>query len=50
MAYNPKQKLKLSLVINNNDGKGRAGYLEWGGGIGGNEKDPLQYGTLQLIK
>ncbi|HSI08693.1 MAG TPA: hypothetical protein VK985_08875 [Rariglobus sp.] len=50
MAYNPKQKLKLSLVINNNDGKGRAGYLEWGGGIGSNEKDPLQYGTLQLIK
>jgi hypothetical protein len=47
MVYNPKQDLKISLLVNNNDGEGRAGYLNWGGGIGGNEKDPLQYGTLK---
>jgi len=47
MVYNPKQDLKISVLVNDNDGQGRSGYLGWGGGIGGNEKDPLQYGTLK---
>jgi len=46
MVYDPNRKLKISLLVNNNDGQGRAGYLEWGGGIG-DEKNPSQYGTLK---
>ncbi len=45
MVYDPNRKLKISLLVNNNDGQGRAGYLEWSSGIG-NEKNPSQYGTL----
>lgn len=50
MAYNPQARLKLSLLVNDNNGDGRAGYLEWGSGIAGNassEKDPARYGTLK---
>ncbi|MFA6288932.1 MAG: hypothetical protein WC661_16240 [Opitutaceae bacterium] len=47
MAYDPNRDLKISLLVNNNDGQGRAGFLEWGGGIGGSEKDPSQYGVLK---
>lgn len=45
MVYDPNRKLKLSILVNNNNGNGREAYLEWGGGIG-SEKDPSQYGTL----
>jgi hypothetical protein len=50
MAYDPKRNIKMSLLLNNNDGEGRSEYLEWGGGIAGNaaaEKDPAHYGTLK---
>lgn len=50
IAYNPKNRLKISLLVNDNNGDGRAGYLEWGSGIAGNaasEKDPARYGTLK---
>lgn len=50
MAFNPKSRLKISLLVNDNNGEGRAGYLEWGSGIAGNganEKDPARYGTLK---
>ncbi len=45
LVYNPEAPLKVSLLVNNNDGRGRAGYLEWGSGIGA-DKDPSLYGTL----
>ncbi len=50
LAYDPKRPIKMALLLNNNDGQGRAEYLEWGGGIagnGGSEKDPAHYGTLK---
>lgn len=47
LAYNPDAPLKISLLVNNNDGSGRAGYLEWGSGLGAGEKDPSQFGTLK---
>ncbi|RAU96132.1 hypothetical protein DQG13_20915 [Paenibacillus sp. YN15] len=39
----------FSLLLNENDGTGRRGYLEWGSGIGAS-KDPKKYRTVQLIK
>ncbi|CAM4495484.1 hypothetical protein FHS16_005318 [Paenibacillus endophyticus] len=33
--------LSLSLLINENDGNGRKGWLEWGGGIGSNKRSSL---------
>ncbi len=38
-------KPRFSLLVNNNDGAGRAGYLEWASGIGG-DKNPVLYGRL----
>jgi hypothetical protein len=40
--------LRFSLLINNSDGKGRAGYLQWASGIG-DDKNPAVYGTLQPV-
>ncbi|MDZ4199637.1 MAG: LamG-like jellyroll fold domain-containing protein [Kiritimatiellia bacterium] len=37
--------LRFSLLVNNNDGKGRAGFRQWSGGIGA-EKDGSYYGVL----
>lgn len=42
---NMMKELRFSLLINDNDGDGRKGWIEWGAGIGDN-KDPVQYGTL----
>lgn len=39
----------FSLLLNENDGNGRRGFLEWGSGIG-TVKDPKRYRTIQLIK
>eukprot|EP00831_Metopus_contortus_P004085 TRINITY_DN11502_c0_g4_i2.p1 TRINITY_DN11502_c0_g4~~TRINITY_DN11502_c0_g4_i2.p1 ORF type:complete len:481 (+),score=97.84 TRINITY_DN11502_c0_g4_i2:221-1663(+) len=36
---------RFSLLINNNDGKGRAAYIEWASGIGG-AKNPGEFGDL----
>ena len=38
-------RVRFSLLVNNNDGKGRAAWIEWGSGIGG-AKDPCRYGNL----
>ncbi len=38
-------RVRFSLLVNNNDGKGRAAWIEWGSGIGG-VKDPCRYGNL----
>jgi hypothetical protein len=46
LAYNPAKPLHVSFVINDNDGTGRAGYLEWGEGVA-QEKDPSAYGLLK---
>lgn len=36
---------RFCLLINNNDGKGRAAYIEWASGIGG-AKNPGEFGDL----
>ena len=41
--------LGFSVLINNNDGAGRVGWLEWGGGIGAS-KNPPDYNELVLGK
>ncbi|MDZ4199221.1 MAG: hypothetical protein U1E27_08055, partial [Kiritimatiellia bacterium] len=48
-ALNPSKPLRFSLLINNNDGQGRSGYLEWGSGIGA-DKDAAKYGTLLPLR
>ncbi len=44
-TYKPDQDLRLSVLVNNNDGQGRAGFLEWSSGIGPS-KDVTRYGRL----
>jgi len=34
------------VLVNNNDGKGRSGFLEWSSGIGG-EKNPAAFGKTE---
>ena len=46
-TYLQGSPVRFSLLVNNDDGAGRAGYLEWASGIG-NTKDPAQYGTLTV--
>lgn len=38
----------MSVVINDNDGKGRKGYLRWGDGIGTGRINPNEFGWLIL--
>ncbi len=38
----------FSLAVNDNDGAGRKGYIEWGSGIGG-AKDPTLFRSLVLM-
>jgi len=45
LTFDPARAVRFSVLVNNNDGKGRAGYLEWSGGIGG-DKDPAMYGDI----
>jgi hypothetical protein len=44
-AYDPAAPLRFSLLVNDSDGGGRLGWLEWGGGIG-EGKEPERYGRL----
>ena len=39
----------FSMLINENDGAGRNGYIEWGSGIGG-QKNPSQFRTIVFDK
>jgi hypothetical protein len=39
---------KFALLVNDNDGSGRKGWLEWFSGLGGT-KDPSKYGSLQFM-
>lgn len=41
--------MSFSMLINDNDGMGRTGYLEWGSGIG-STKDPGKYRTVLFMK
>ena len=41
--------LRMSLLVNDNDGSGRKGYLECASGIGAS-KDPALYGKIPLGK
>lgn len=45
LTYSPDKAMRLDFVVNENDGSGRVGYLEWGNGIGG-DKNPSLYGKL----
>ncbi len=47
LAHMKGQPVRFSLLINNNNGKGRNGYLEWASGIG-NGKRPQDYGTMTV--
>lgn len=47
--YEPNAEIRFSVLINNNDGAGRAGYLEWSSGIGAS-KDASEYGKLTASK
>ncbi len=47
MVPGKMRPLRFSLLVNNNDGAGRVGYLTWGGGIG-DRKSPAKFGTLSL--
>ncbi|MFD0670687.1 LamG-like jellyroll fold domain-containing protein [Cohnella sp. GCM10027633] len=38
----------LSLLVNDNDGAGREGWIEWGGGIGGT-KDSALFNPVSLV-
>ncbi|MGG1638381.1 S-layer homology domain-containing protein [Paenibacillus sp. NRS-1760] len=40
--------MSFSLLVNENDGKGRRGWLEWGSGIG-NEKRPSMFRSMQWM-
>ncbi len=39
----------FSLLVNDNDGAGRKGYIEWGSGIG-ETKDTKKFRTVQIIQ
>ncbi len=46
-SYNPQKPMRFSLLVNDNDGAGRLGWLEWSGGIG-ELNDAALFGKLQL--
>lgn len=48
-ALNPSKPLRFSMLVNNNDGHGRRGYLQWASGIG-ESKNPAHYGTLKPMR
>ncbi len=45
--FDAKKPMRFSLLINDNDGAGRVGWLEWSGGIG-TSKDASLFGKLML--
>ncbi len=44
-VYQKGKPIRFSLLVNDNNGDGRKGYLEWSSGIGRNNA-PEQYGTM----
>lgn len=47
-AYNQDKPLAFSLLVNNNNGAGRLGWLEWGSGIG-KSKNIGAYGNIYFV-
>ncbi|RKP53242.1 S-layer protein [Cohnella endophytica] len=47
-AFNPNDPIGFTLLVNENDGAGRKGLLEYNEGIG-STKDATRYGALQLL-
>ena len=45
-VLNSAKPLRFSLLVNNNDGHGRSGYLQWAAGIG-KSKQSASFGTLK---
>lgn len=45
--YSKGVRLRFSILVNNNNGKERASYLEWSSGIG-SDKDPVKFGSLSV--
>jgi hypothetical protein len=39
----------VSFLVNDNDGEGRKGWIEWGGGIG-EEKAPSKFRPCRFVK
>ncbi|THF73752.1 sugar-binding protein [Cohnella fermenti] len=48
IAHSAGDVLSFSLAVNDNDGAGRKGYIEWGSGIGGT-KDASLFRSLILV-
>ena len=48
-APDASQPLKFSLLVNSNRGQGRAGWVEWGSGIG-LVRNPAAYGSLKWVQ
>ena len=44
-AFEPGATLAASILVNDNDGNGRKGFMTWGKGIG-RSKDPSQYNLI----
>lgn len=44
-VYQERKPVRFSILVNNNDGAGRLGWLEWTPGIA-RDKEPSQYGDL----
>jgi hypothetical protein len=49
VTFDKNDSIGLSLLINENDGLGRAGFMEYNHGIG-SSKDSTQFGDLYLIE
>ncbi|WP_171631642.1 OmpL47-type beta-barrel domain-containing protein [Paenibacillus plantarum] len=47
-VHDPKSPLRLSVLVNDNNGSGRLGWLEWSSGIGG-DKNPAKYGEVWML-
>ena len=47
LILKPGMKLGFSLLVNQNSGNGRQGFLQWSSGIG-RERDSTQFGELTL--
>jgi hypothetical protein len=47
-AFAPGDVVRMGLIVNEDDGDARDGWLEWGGGIG-DYKDPRLFRDLELV-
>jgi hypothetical protein len=48
LTYDPRADIRMSIVVNNNNGDGRCAILEWGEGIA-KGKDPFLFGCLAAV-